>query len=86
MLADRLLAPVLALEPERGDSLLGILRAWLVENGSSSATAKAMGLVNSVRRQIDVIGELLGIDLDQAQARAELDHLQYIDHQDQGGR
>lgn len=72
MLAARLLDPVLALEPERRDSLLGILRAWLGENGSWDSTAKVTGLHrNSVRRQIGVIGELLGTDLNQAQARAE---------------
>jgi purine catabolism regulator len=87
MLADRLLAPVLALEPERRDTLLGILRAWLAENGSWDATAKATGLHrNSVRRQIGVIGELLGLDLNQAQARAELwIALQYIARQGQRG-
>ena len=73
LLAGRLLAPLLALEPERRDSLLGILRAWLGENGSWDATAKATGLHrNSVRRQLGVIAELLGLDLNQAQARAEL--------------
>ncbi|HEX9087490.1 MAG TPA: PucR family transcriptional regulator [Arthrobacter sp.] len=73
MLADRLLAPVLALEPERRDALLGILRAWLGENGSWDATAKATGLHrNSVRRQIGMLAELLERDLNQAQARAEL--------------
>ncbi len=61
MLADRLLAPVLALEPERRDALLGILRAWLGENGSWDATAKTTGLHrNSVRRQIGVIAEAAG--------------------------
>lgn len=73
LLAGHLLAPLLALEPERRDSLLGILRAWLGENGSWDATAKATGLHrNSVRRQIGIIAELLGLDLNQAQARAEL--------------
>jgi purine catabolism regulator len=73
LLAGRLLAPLLTLEPERRDSLLGILRAWLGENGSWDATAKATGLHrNSVRRQIGIIAELLGLDLNQAQARAEL--------------
>ena len=73
MLAGRLLAPLLALEPERRDTLLGILRAWLGENGSWDATAKATGLHrNSVRRQIGVLAELLETDLNQAQARAEL--------------
>jgi purine catabolism regulator len=87
MLADRLLAPVLALEPERRDALLGILRAWLGENGSWDATAKSTGLHrNSVRRQIGVIAELLDLDLNQAQARAELwIALHYIAHQDQSG-
>jgi len=73
LLAGHLLAPLLALEPERRASLLGILRAWLGENGSWDATAKATGLHrNSVRRQIGIIAELLGLDLNQAQARAEL--------------
>jgi purine catabolism regulator len=72
MLAARLLEPVLALEPERRDTLLGILRAWLGENGSWDATAKATGLHrNSVRRQIGVLAELLGTDFSRAQARAE---------------
>ena len=87
MLAGRLLAPLLALEPERRDNSLGILRAWLGENGSWDATSKATGLHrNSVRRQIGVIAELLGQDLNQAQARAELwIALQYIALHDQGG-
>ena len=87
MLADRLLAPLLALEPERRNTLLGILRAWLGANGSWDATAKATGLHrNSVRRQVGVIAELLGMDLNQAQARAELwIALQYITRDDQGG-
>ncbi|SFU03504.1 PucR family transcriptional regulator [Arthrobacter sp. ov118] len=87
MLAGRLLAPLLALEPERRDNSLGILRAWLGENGSWDATSKATGLHrNSVRRQIGVIAELLGQDLNQAQARAELwIALQYITLHDQGG-
>ena len=73
LLASRLLAPLLELEPERRDALLGILRAWLGEHGSWDATAKATGLHrNSVRRQVGVIAELLGLDLNQAQARAEL--------------
>ncbi|WP_427004388.1 PucR family transcriptional regulator ligand-binding domain-containing protein [Pseudarthrobacter sp. H2] len=72
MLAARLLEPVLALEPERRDTLLGVLRAWLGENGSWDATAKITGLHrNSVRRQIGVLAELLGTDFNQAQARAE---------------
>lgn len=81
MLAARLLAPVLALAPERRDALLGILRAWLGENGSWDATAKATGLHrNSIRRQIGMLGELLELDLNQAQARAELwIALQYTD-------
>ncbi|MDI3212340.1 PucR family transcriptional regulator [Arthrobacter sp. AL12] len=81
MLATRLLAPVLALAPERRDALLGILRAWLGENGSWDATAKATGLHrNSVRRQIGLLAELLELDLNQAQARAELwIALQYTD-------
>lgn len=81
MLAARLLAPVLALAPERRDALLGILRAWLGENGSWDATAKTTGMHrNSVRRQIGLLAELLELDLNQAQARAELwIALQYTD-------
>ncbi|MET4094650.1 PucR family transcriptional regulator [Arthrobacter sp. UYCu712] len=80
MLAGRLLAPVLGLEAERRDTLLGILRAWLGANGSWDATAKATGLHrNSVRRHIGTLAELLDLDLNQAQARAELwIALQYV--------
>ena len=81
MLAARLLAPVLALAPERRDALLGILSAWLGENGSWDATAKTTGLHrNSVRRQIGMLAELLELDLNRAQSRAELwIALQYTD-------
>ncbi|MFJ4172194.1 PucR family transcriptional regulator [Paenarthrobacter sp. NPDC089714] len=81
MLASRVLAPLLALEPERRDPLLSVLRGWLTENGSWDASAKLLGLHrNSVRRQIGVIGELLELDLNAAQVRAELwIALQYVD-------
>jgi purine catabolism regulator len=81
MLAERLLAPVLSLEPDRRDSLLSVLRGWLSENGSWDGSAKLLGLHrNSVRRQIGVLGELLDKDLNQAQVRAELwIALQYAD-------
>ena len=81
MLASRLLAPLLALEPGRRDTLLGVLRGWLHENGNWDATAKALGLHrNSVRRQIGVVADLLELDLGQAQSRAELWFaLQYAD-------
>ncbi|UVJ40618.1 PucR family transcriptional regulator [Arthrobacter sp. CJ23] len=73
MLAQRLLQPVLALEPERRDPLLGVLRGWLGENGSWDGSAKLLGLHrNSVRRQIGILAELLEMDLNQAQVRAEL--------------
>jgi purine catabolism regulator len=73
MLAARLLAPMLELEPERRDTQLRILRSWLAANGSWDATAKELGLHrNSVRRQINAIAELLDMDLGQAQSRAEL--------------
>ncbi|WP_347110238.1 PucR family transcriptional regulator [Paenarthrobacter sp. S56] len=81
MLAERLLAPLLALESERRDPLLSVLRGWLAENGSWDASAKLLGLHrNSVRRQIGVIGELLDMDLNAAQVRAELwIALQYVE-------
>jgi len=73
LLAERLLQPVLALEPDRRHPLLAVLRGWLSENGSWDASAKLLGLHrNSVRRQIGVLGELLQMDLNQAQVRAEL--------------
>ncbi|XAS68041.1 PucR family transcriptional regulator [Micrococcaceae bacterium Sec5.7] len=81
MLAARMLEPVLTLEPERRDPLLAVLRAWLGENGSWDGSAKVTGLHrNSVRRQIGILAELLGTDLNQAQVRAELwIALQYTD-------
>ncbi|MGO4236593.1 PucR family transcriptional regulator ligand-binding domain-containing protein [Pseudarthrobacter sp. YAF2] len=81
MLAERLLHPVLALEPDRRDPLLAVLRGWLTENGSWDGSAKLLGLHrNSVRRQIGVLADLLGMDLNQAQVRAELwIALQYVD-------
>jgi len=73
LLAERLLHPVLALEPDRRDPLLAVLRGWLTENGSWDGSAKLLGLHrNSVRRQIGVVADLLGMDLNQAQVRAEL--------------
>lgn len=73
LLAERLLQPVLELEPDRRDPLLAVLRGWLGENGSWDGSAKRLGLHrNSVRRQIGVLGELLQMDLNQAQVRAEL--------------
>ncbi|MDQ6752097.1 MAG: PucR family transcriptional regulator [Actinomycetota bacterium] len=81
MLAGQLFAPFAELEPERRDALLGILRAWLGENGSWDGAAKVLGLHrNSVRRQIGVIAELLNCDVNDAQTRAELwIGLQYAD-------
>lgn len=81
LLAERLLQPVLALEPDRRDPLLAVLRGWLGENGSWDGSAKTLGLHrNSVRRQIGVLAELLQMDLNQAQVRAELwIALQYSD-------
>ena len=81
MLAERLLGPVLALEPERREALLTVLRGWLSENGSWDGSAKRLGLHrNSVRRQIGVVAETLEMDLNQAQVRAELWFaLQYVE-------
>ena len=81
LLAERLLAPVLSLEADRRDPLLSVLRGWLSENGSWDGSSKLLGLHrNSVRRQIGVLGELLDMDLNQAQVRAELWFaLQYVD-------
>ncbi|MCO4274528.1 PucR family transcriptional regulator [Pseudarthrobacter sp. HLT3-5] len=81
MLAARLLEPVLAQEPDRISSQLGVLKSWLGENGNWDATAKVLGMHrNSVRRQINALGELLAMDLGSAQVRAELwIALQYVD-------
>ena len=68
-------------EPTADTRTLSVLRAWLGENGNWDATAKALGLHrNSVRRQINALAELLDLDLNQAQVRAELwIALQYVD-------
>ncbi|ACL39175.1 transcriptional regulator, CdaR [Pseudarthrobacter chlorophenolicus A6] len=81
MLASRLLAPVVALEPERRDSQLGLLRSWLGANGNWDATAKDLGLHrNSVRRQVNALAALLDMDFNQAAVRAELwIALQFVD-------
>ena len=81
MLASRLLEPLLALDAGRRDPLLAVLRGWLAENGSWDGSAKRLGLHrNSVRRQIGQVGELLGLDLNDAGVRAELwIALQYTD-------
>jgi purine catabolism regulator len=81
LLAARLLAPVLEQDAERRTSQLRVLRSWLAAHGSWDATAKHLGLHrNSVRRQINGVEELLGMDLGQAQTRAELwIALQYVD-------
>ena len=81
LLAARLLAPVLEQDAERRTSQLRVLRSWLGAHGSWDATAKDLGLHrNSVRRQIKGVEELLGMDLGQAQTRAELwIALQYVD-------
>ena len=81
LLAERLLRPILALDPDRRDPLLAVLRGWLSENGSWDGSAKLLGLHrNSVRRQIGVVGDLLQMDLNQAQVRAELwIALQYLE-------
>ncbi|MDQ0634956.1 purine catabolism regulator [Arthrobacter pascens] len=73
MLAARLLDPVLQQDADRRDAQLGVLRTWLGENGSWDATAKALGLHrNSVRRQINALADVLQMDLNEAQVRAEL--------------
>jgi hypothetical protein len=81
MLASRLLAPVMALDPERRDSQLGLLRSWLGANGNWDATAKDLGLHrNSVRRQVNALAALLDTDFSQASVRAELwIALQFVD-------
>jgi PucR family transcriptional regulator, purine catabolism regulatory protein len=87
LLAARLLAPILELDAERRVSQLRVLRSWLAAHGSWDATAKDLGLHrNSVRRQVNAVAELLGMDLGQAQARAELwIALQYADDAAPGG-
>ncbi|ADX72326.1 PucR family transcriptional regulator [Pseudarthrobacter phenanthrenivorans] len=84
LLAGRLLAPVLELDAERRAAQLRVLRSWLAAHGSWDATAKDLGLHrNSVRRQINAAAELLGMDLGQAQVRAELwIALQYVPDQE----
>jgi DNA-binding PucR family transcriptional regulator len=81
MLAHRLLEPLLSQDADRRRAQLSVLRSWLGENGNWDATAKVLGLHrNSVRRQINAVAELLDMDLNEAQVRAELwIALQYVD-------
>jgi purine catabolism regulator len=66
--ADTLLAP-LAHEPE----LVASLRAYLAANGQGEAAARALGVHrHTLRYRIRKIAELLGRDLDDPGARAEL--------------
>ncbi|MCU1634630.1 MAG: putative regulatory protein, partial [Micrococcaceae bacterium] len=60
---------------------LTVLNGWLHENGSWDGAAKRLQLHrNSVRRQIGVLADLLGMDLGSAPVRAELlIALQYLD-------
>jgi purine catabolism regulator len=63
-----LLAP-LAHEPE----LVASLRAYLAANGQGEAAARALGVHrHTLRYRIRKIAELLGRDLDDPGARAEL--------------
>lgn len=81
MLAGRLLEPLLSQDADRRQAQLSVLKSWLGENGNWDATAKVLGLHrNSVRRQINAVAELLDMDLNEAQVRAELwIALQYVD-------
>jgi sugar diacid utilization regulator len=73
LLAERLLGPVMAMEPDRRDSQLRLLKSWLGANGNWDATAKDLGLHrNSVRRQVNALAGLLDLDLGEAANRAEL--------------
>lgn len=72
-LATRRLAPILALDEETRAARLALLRAWLHANGHWDATGRDLGMHrNSVRRGIDQLRGLLGLDLDDARVRAEL--------------
>ena len=72
-LARELLAPLLNLAEPRRTLLLTVLRGWLASNGSWDASATLLNLHrNSVRRYIGSITELLELNLNDAQTRAEL--------------
>ncbi|WP_424464405.1 PucR family transcriptional regulator ligand-binding domain-containing protein [Pseudoclavibacter helvolus] len=72
-LAERRLEPLLALDTETRATRLALLRAWLHANGHWDATGRELGMHrNSVRRGIDQLRGLLGLDLDDARVRAEL--------------
>ncbi|PPG31523.1 PucR family transcriptional regulator [Pseudoclavibacter sp. RFBG4] len=72
-LAERRLEPLLELDVEARNARLALLRAWLHANGHWDATGRELGMHrNSVRRGIDQLRGLLGLDLDDARVRAEL--------------
>lgn len=73
LVADRLLAPLEQLPEQRRELLLATLRCWLDAHGSWDACSRRLGLHrNSVRRHVQQVAELLGVDLDDARVRAEL--------------
>ncbi|GEO96800.1 helix-turn-helix domain-containing protein [Kocuria turfanensis] len=73
LVADRLLAPLEQLPEQRRELLLGTLRCWLDAHGNWDACSRRLGLHrNSVRRHVQQVAELLGVDLDDARVRAEL--------------
>ena len=69
----RQLAPLLRHDAERRGALVNTVRAWLENDGSHEATARALGIHrHTVRARVATAGRLLDRDLGTFAARAEL--------------
>jgi purine catabolism regulator len=71
--AERMLAPLVAHDRERRGDLLDVLSALVAHPGNRSAAAAASHLSRSVFYQrLTVMGDLLGVDLDDGETLAAL--------------
>lgn len=72
-LAADLLGPLLHPDADENPSRLAVFRDWLEANGNWEMAARTTGLHrNSLRRIIDQVQTVLGLDLNSAQVRAQL--------------
>jgi DNA-binding PucR family transcriptional regulator len=71
--AHRMIDPLLAYDARRGTDLVGTLDAYLDGSGALRKTARRLGIhLNTLRGRLERIGQLCGIDLDDATTRLNL--------------
>jgi sugar diacid utilization regulator len=71
--AHRMVDPLLAYDARRGTDLVGTLDAYLDGSGALRKTARRLGIhLNTLRGRLERIGQLCGIDLDDATTRLNL--------------